>query len=432
MTPEPNFQVLTLVSGAPSLYARPYRSRRAHKKTATGCLTCRAKRVKCDEIRPVCAKCRRNSRSCSYSIKVCSPEQADKLAIASPLADPLGAVTLSTNPTWDCLGNGTPTIHLLQHCLAHWNEIFHLPRDQRLLSMSAANPLVERTFLAVTACHLRHVSPGALQHRIADHYQQSLVLSHLRKLLTTPQEKLVQSDSDAVMLCATLLNVITFALPDSQSATANDPKSSWVFETHDECLGWLDLQIGLRPLLLSMSTYFDATIDFLGPIFFGPDRATWEFKKMAQAVDLIPQTWIDFFGFQDLTTQREGSCDQVGNVFRAPVLILAQLRNAEARPGNVYKSIQFLMKFHKECRALLRERDDRAMWLFGYWLGLLCRFEKIWWCKKRARRDYAAICMWLRERPLSQRPGDEGRAWQKMMAELEDLSPSSPNSLTCC
>src|SRR3954468_14595965 len=107
-----------------------------------------AKKGKCDEVRPVCARCKRNDRSCSYPTAVSLPERDGKRSGASSMTHPIGAATLPANPAWT--RNETSTLHLLQHCLTHWNEIFHFPCDQRLLSMSATNPLVESTFLAVS------------------------------------------------------------------------------------------------------------------------------------------------------------------------------------------------------------------------------------------------------------------------------------------
>lgn len=37
-----------------------------HKRTRSGCFTCRARRIKCDESRPVCERCKKGSRDCVY------------------------------------------------------------------------------------------------------------------------------------------------------------------------------------------------------------------------------------------------------------------------------------------------------------------------------------------------------------------------------
>ncbi|KAI1824197.1 hypothetical protein F4861DRAFT_531081 [Xylaria intraflava] len=37
-----------------------------HRRTRSGCYTCRSRRVKCDENRPICDRCRKGKRDCSY------------------------------------------------------------------------------------------------------------------------------------------------------------------------------------------------------------------------------------------------------------------------------------------------------------------------------------------------------------------------------
>ncbi|KAE8148343.1 hypothetical protein BDV25DRAFT_168531 [Aspergillus avenaceus] len=47
------------------------RKRKPHAKSRTGCFTCKARRVKCDETRPECLRCVRGGRTCEF------PEQQD-------------------------------------------------------------------------------------------------------------------------------------------------------------------------------------------------------------------------------------------------------------------------------------------------------------------------------------------------------------------
>ncbi|KAI1327153.1 hypothetical protein F5Y16DRAFT_205060 [Xylariaceae sp. FL0255] len=37
-----------------------------HRRTRSGCYTCRSRRVKCDEARPICDRCRKGNRDCMY------------------------------------------------------------------------------------------------------------------------------------------------------------------------------------------------------------------------------------------------------------------------------------------------------------------------------------------------------------------------------
>ena len=112
-----------------------------------------------------------------------------------------------------------------------------------------------------------------------------------------------------------------------------------------------------------------------------------------------------------------------GDVFRSKVIILAKLRDLEPVHSNVFQNLKFLGKVQEEFRALLYQRDQRALWLFGYWFGLMCRFEGVWWCNKRVKRDYRAIRMWLQQLHLTERPGIRGEIWREMMKEF-DWAPS--------
>jgi hypothetical protein len=40
--------------------------RRPHKKSRLGCMNCKARRTKCDEIHPTCGNCQRHSLSCGF------------------------------------------------------------------------------------------------------------------------------------------------------------------------------------------------------------------------------------------------------------------------------------------------------------------------------------------------------------------------------
>ncbi|KAL4874932.1 hypothetical protein BJY04DRAFT_202931 [Aspergillus karnatakaensis] len=44
----------------------PKATRKFHRKSRTGCLECRARRIKCDETRPSCGNCDRASMACHF------------------------------------------------------------------------------------------------------------------------------------------------------------------------------------------------------------------------------------------------------------------------------------------------------------------------------------------------------------------------------
>ncbi|KAI0764447.1 hypothetical protein BC629DRAFT_1251917, partial [Irpex lacteus] len=51
------------------------RKRPKYTRSKTGCLTCRAKKVKCDEEKPDCARCRAGGRECVWPDLEASPRK---------------------------------------------------------------------------------------------------------------------------------------------------------------------------------------------------------------------------------------------------------------------------------------------------------------------------------------------------------------------
>ncbi|EJC97541.1 uncharacterized protein FOMMEDRAFT_162921 [Fomitiporia mediterranea MF3/22] len=42
------------------------RKRPKYSRSKTGCLTCRKKRIKCDEVKPICRRCDYGQRECTW------------------------------------------------------------------------------------------------------------------------------------------------------------------------------------------------------------------------------------------------------------------------------------------------------------------------------------------------------------------------------
>lgn len=295
-----------------------------------------------------------------------------------------------------------------------------MPGRDEIVSLAQSHSLVRNTLLAITACHLRHMSPDILQHRIAEHAYQSLAIQDFQTALQTPSKSLGQQGVNALLLAALLLNMIAFTLPHQDDGAEDDPTSSWVFSFNEDRLGWLALQAGLRPLLISLSAYLDKTVAFLDPIMFGHGKAGWRDILNYQTLSIVPESWIRAFKLKrDETFQCESQHANPNGVFGPATIALAYLRSVHPPQSMILLNWVFLTKIHGDLKFLLYKRDERALWLLGYWLGLMCRYEGIWWCERRVRRDYEAVRMRLQELRLGERAGVDGLYWKDMMRELE-------------
>ncbi|KAK0710692.1 hypothetical protein B0H67DRAFT_493006 [Lasiosphaeris hirsuta] len=429
------FQVFSLSGG--DKQPRDYKARRPHKKTRSGCQACRTKRVKvkgpeseggigqrlrkkCDESQPSCARCRRNNRKCTYD-------------------RPNDAVTITSFPSPTSTSAPPPPPPpplLLHHSQTNWAAIFHMPCSDEITALFHTNPLVRTTVLALTASHLRHLAPAVLEYRITEHLQLAAALREYQRFLNTPLQALGRAGVDALVLSAILLNMLAFTLPAAESApgaSGGGPRASWVFSARGDGLGWLALQAGLRPLLSSVGGCFDEVVGFLSVVFLGRGARSLSFVdacvRGGGGPFELPEVWRRFFGIGCLTDKMtdctDESLQQAGHVFNPLVTAVLQLRHLEPLPSNAFRCFQFVGKMQTGFLTRLHDRDDKALWLLGYWLGIMSRFRGIWWCRERVIRDYAAIRMWLtRPHPPERKPG-EVKEWEDMMMEFDKVCQDS-------
>lgn len=388
---------------------KQYKKRQLHVKSASGCLACRAKRVKCDEQRPYCVRCLRNSRECIY--------------------DPVGkAITrLPASELTDCTSKdvGIPLKYILEHCHAHWDDILGIEDRQRIMDVASSSPVLTKTLIALSASHLRRICPTR-QHRIAEHHHQSTALRDCRQLMTIPADALGQAGVNALSLSALLLNMLAFALEEAEDEF--DMHRSWVFSEYENRLGWIILQEGLRHLLRSAGGWHvQPTIDFLTQTFVGgPDEIprTWITSEIAD----IPDKWREFFGIDDTVVngfRQSISAASRGGIFYPAVNALLKMPRPKVGV-KVFHFFPFLLKVNSNLRAFLYARDDKAIWLMGYWFALMSHCAELWWFHARVRRDYLAVRLWLRQACVTEREGREGELWRDMMEELDTAAHAVP------
>lgn len=361
----------------------------------------------CDEVKPVCLRCQRTDRACIY-VNSPSREGSDSISTSGLVAagglSSLSSVTVvpfaSASPK-----KGTSTLHLMHHFRSYWMDILNMEHEDAMILLFQTDVLVRNTILAMTACHLRHLQPGTLPHRIAEHYQQGQAIQHYKRALSTPVEVLGRAGVNSMLLCATLLNMLAFALPEEELCSGvTDPHNSWVFSNNEGRLGWLSMQAGVRSLMKSLGGLMDETMRFLAEILIGVDVCMLAREREKGLT--IPKTWLRAF-----------PNDEAHERYRPLVNILAALRTCEPSRLNSFVGLQFLFQLYGGFRKMLFQGDTKALWLFGYWLGLMYRFEGTWWCQARVLRDYNAILLWLERLQLPDLPEPEGSLWAALMEE---------------
>lgn len=325
--------------------------------------------------------------------------------------------TISGSPSPVC---GTPRLALLNHLRHHFGDIQGLETAGgnlgAVIKLGMTRPYLLDATLAIAASNLRHCHQQrhltitrefremVASCRVAECFQQSLALRNFQYALALPLD---QQGSDALLITSMMLNMLTFSMVES----SDDECSSWVFSRDPDRLNWFSVNMGLKTLLLRTEEYRDGSI--LQGVFRASDDENGTFHgDKERLLDNVPEHWRKMCGL----SSEECTVD---DVFYEPIRILAVVRDMPISHEAIWLYLNFFGKLDFEFRDLLVDQDERAMWVFGYWLGLLCRFERVWWIRARSANDYRAICAWLDQRRVRRRVGEDGLMWTALMDDLE-------------
>jgi hypothetical protein len=236
-----------------------------------------------------------------------------------------------------------------------------------------------------------------------------MAISSLRSALALPLQN--KDRANALLYTAVMLNAINFASVENPK----NPAASWVFSSSADRLGWLDLQLRFKKLEEATSQFRES--DLRDPCLAinreadGPKDANSPVEEDADLED-IPESWRMLLGHKT---------DPKYRLFREPVKMLSKLRLLEPDCKASFVYFGIVGKLDQGFRDLLFDKEPRALWIFGYWLGLIGRFN-IWWCSRRVERDWAAVRRFLENQQLEKLPGDEGKMWRALNVDLGNAS----------
>ncbi|KAE9379523.1 hypothetical protein N431DRAFT_460777 [Stipitochalara longipes BDJ] len=160
-------------------------SRRPHRKTRTGCLQCRQKRIECDESKPSCRYCSRYETPCTYNTlnnsnrAVSTPSD---LSAASPTIQSLLQPTLYNSDAqlqWNDL-------ELFHHFIISTSvTCARKPGQEEMWRVAVPQLAMQHHFLmrgifAVSALHLSHLQPNRRDELliVAAEYQQTALQAY--------------------------------------------------------------------------------------------------------------------------------------------------------------------------------------------------------------------------------------------------------------
>jgi hypothetical protein len=352
---------------------------------------------------------------------------------------PLPTLFISSNCLLGLLESpkGTPAFSLFSHLWQNSGTIVPFPPSttRESLIRTISSPLLQYSLLAISAAHLHHLCPNNIEHRIATYYYTDHALEHYRAYLSLPTVQLGQEDVTSLMASGVLLNVLAFTLKDENGDAGSE---------EDDRSGWLALQAGLRPLFhrlieAASNKIKGSMLHNLGQLFLGERKDSWNVPPFSHAgpptepvpsSGAIPASWKKVFGLDSLNLATEDCaavCNSPHAVFVPLLKTLSRLRNKDPAQSSVLMHFAVLSKMHPQFRCLLRDNEPRALWAFGYWVGLMRRFVDadsggaLWWCEDRVRKDCAEMKWRLNRLGPMEIAGEVKDDWNLLMEEFREL-----------
>ncbi|KEY68864.1 hypothetical protein S7711_10767 [Stachybotrys chartarum IBT 7711] len=451
-------------ASTPNGVKRPFR-----QKTRAGCVGCKSRKVKCDEAKPACQRCCRNSRPCVYEalppkwrseghaaatptvhLRGSSEAAATRRAHRSVNIDPLSATTALPFELSDAK-NGTPSSVLIRHTHAHWDAIFPMPHGVAICELLKSDYVIRNAILALAACHLGYSSANPVQHRIAEYYLGGLAITGCRELVSKSPRELGEKGVRSLLAATIFISLLGYHSPKPEveprhtkaAATDHDIDAScgaasqnsfdtasysWAFSPQGDRPDWITLQSANRFSVYKVSLVnsrvdVHSSMGFLAGILLGDETKPWAETALTRDFFDAPAHWLRLYELSEIQPPfRPEAVLTAGprEAYGVCVSILLFLRRVEPVRRNVSQVLQFIIKMPPAMRQRMKDGDVRAFALFGVWLGLMCRFKGLWWCEGKVQRNYQTVLAWLVSLKLTELPGQEGLDWAAMLDDIQN------------
>ncbi|KAL2209457.1 hypothetical protein CC79DRAFT_680116 [Sarocladium strictum] len=173
-------------------------------RTRNGCLTCRKGKVKCDEERPSCKRCRRLQLDCAWS-EVASrcltvsrrPSEIETITSSGPVIPPF--VVEFPNADRASLPYIKHFINFCSRFLVYADDGDANPFQQELVPLASSSPALLHSMIALAAGHMARTDP---RHGIFAVKHYTVALRELNRVLSEPGRLASNSTLGAcLMLC---------------------------------------------------------------------------------------------------------------------------------------------------------------------------------------------------------------------------------------
>ncbi|KAJ9480978.1 hypothetical protein VN97_g12536 [Penicillium thymicola] len=397
----PNYKSKTSLDCEPEQSEQVYHSRRSHRKSRAGCVSCKQRRVKCDETKPHCLRCQKHDVECDYSSQPARPQKSNNVVsqfintnpdlISIDSLAPSMSLMMVADKLTELLhppsATGTKLPRLTLEALHHFHKAPAFATESqtpvrivmgKMVQLAFETPFLMHAIIAAATTHLCTLLPENKDYRLAEayHWQQTI-----EQYSTEVSRKITHSNMDKLYSACLMISMHSF-----YQETFN-PRTSFVFTKDPTSLTWLRLQTGLRYLLERTTPWLPQSIWWT--VFMESRDPSLDYEdKRPGRVDLDPDL-ADLCGIGDETTIEE-------NPYLWPLRMLMGLLPFERVTGSSKFYNTWMGRLENPFYECLLRKETPALVLLAWWLGLMCYVEE-WWVEMRVRSECTAICMFLED-----------------------------------
>ncbi|KAK0935591.1 hypothetical protein LTR29_012817 [Friedmanniomyces endolithicus] len=371
------------------------RRRRTHQKSRKGCVNCKKKRVKCDEIRPGCGQCAEKKWPCEFQDAELPPKKAKRPTVPSvrrrQSTPPTSVSAGSVSPSHDSrewlhtqvlsfmerrnmpdrqLGDSLTykrldAVELVDHFIDYTDLWIGSSTSQGVIQRHGFEMALEsehllHAMLACSAKHLSHLHPDVKKYDVAAtlHYTRSLQAYSAQLCYD-----LEQGNANAMLATSGLLAKLTFI--NTPTMSANRPLAADNGPT-----AWIRSMQGVRTIMSTPRLRAQLEVGFMFPIL----------QKYAELVDLpvvrprLETSIVDVLRRLCKTPMASRTLDSYTAVIdRLEPLVLHQPTNE-----NVDQYMAWVAGLEPTFIELLERNDTRALLILLCWCAKLPLIEQ-WW-----------------------------------------------------
>ncbi|KAH7138488.1 hypothetical protein B0J11DRAFT_16624 [Dendryphion nanum] len=371
-------------------------TRRAHRKSRSGCTECKRRRIKCGEEKPRCSHCVRHEKVCEYTqptaVSGLSPSGRSTLQVdsstASVEANSPSAVSVLSMPTSSAHLPSSlfdmKDMALLHHwCLVTSTSIINARKldylwQTLLPQVGFGHPHVMHSILSLTALHIAYLNPSNKSSSILDAAQHhSKALEGFKEGINCPTPE----NSDALFANAALTFFYAFLmfgkLYDDDSGNRDSPAAR---TARILGAGWIPLVRGLEAVL-------HPTFDHvrIGPLKDMLSNGNWGELNLNNSTDPYDE---EILRIREVWHQKEDAdvYNEALNNLRTCRMFIAQFDVLEVDYPpewglNRGWAGPFIWVFvvKQKFFDLLEQRQPPALLVFAWFGATLHSLDKYWW-----------------------------------------------------